>query len=165
MNQIQDQNVPQSQNPIDIVPGLKVFDDSKGEFKDLTQEEVAKRIAEVDAERNTPHKEVYLSEQETNEMILRLQNSAKEADKLIDHTINRNFHKLMVGGKILLIPEGKLPHPLMQCPCGSEESFMQCCMKANYHDPLLPYSQMKPGRNDPCFCNSGKKFKKCCGAT
>lgn len=21
-----------------------------------------------------------------------------------------------------------------------------------------------PGRNDPCSCGSGKKFKKCCGA-
>ncbi|HKG77504.1 MAG TPA: SEC-C metal-binding domain-containing protein, partial [Beijerinckiaceae bacterium] len=21
----------------------------------------------------------------------------------------------------------------------------------------------KVGRNDPCFCGSGKKFKKCCG--
>jgi uncharacterized protein len=21
-----------------------------------------------------------------------------------------------------------------------------------------------PGRNDPCTCDSGKKFKKCCGA-
>ncbi|EAQ7687668.1 hypothetical protein D5693_22430, partial [Salmonella enterica] len=20
----------------------------------------------------------------------------------------------------------------------------------------------RPGRNDPCFCGSGKKFKKCC---
>jgi len=24
---------------------------------------------------------------------------------------------------------------------------------------------MKPGRNDPCRCNSGKKFKHCCGST
>ena len=24
---------------------------------------------------------------------------------------------------------------------------------------------MKPGRNDPCPCGSGKKYKKCCGAT
>jgi hypothetical protein len=23
---------------------------------------------------------------------------------------------------------------------------------------------MKTGRNDPCPCGSGKKFKKCCGA-
>ncbi|WP_308772401.1 SEC-C metal-binding domain-containing protein, partial [uncultured Bilophila sp.] len=22
----------------------------------------------------------------------------------------------------------------------------------------------KPGRNDPCPCGSGKKYKKCCGA-
>ena len=24
-------------------------------------------------------------------------------------------------------------------------------------------SQLKIGRNDPCVCNSGKKYKKCCG--
>lgn len=23
---------------------------------------------------------------------------------------------------------------------------------------------MKPGRNDPCHCGSGKKYKKCCSA-
>ena len=26
------------------------------------------------------------------------------------------------------------------------------------------YEQPKPGRNDPCPCGSGKKYKKCCGA-
>ncbi len=26
------------------------------------------------------------------------------------------------------------------------------------------YAEGKPGRNDPCFCGSGKKYKKCCGA-
>ena len=25
------------------------------------------------------------------------------------------------------------------------------------------YARRQPGRNDPCFCGSGKKFKKCCG--
>lgn len=25
-------------------------------------------------------------------------------------------------------------------------------------------SQAKVGRNDPCICNSGKKYKKCCAA-
>ncbi|EGR3250064.1 hypothetical protein DLH78_25640, partial [Vibrio parahaemolyticus] len=24
-------------------------------------------------------------------------------------------------------------------------------------------SSLKVGRNDPCICGSGKKFKKCCG--
>ena len=26
-----------------------------------------------------------------------------------------------------------------------------------------PISNLKVGRNDPCICGSGKKFKKCCG--
>ncbi len=32
-------------------------------------------------------------------------------------------------------------------------------------DPRLnqPVNQLKVGRNDPCICGSGKKFKKCCG--
>ena len=29
---------------------------------------------------------------------------------------------------------------------------------------LEPRVAPKPGRNDPCPCGSGKKFKKCCGA-
>jgi len=28
---------------------------------------------------------------------------------------------------------------------------------------LFPHPPRKLGRNDPCPCNSGKKFKKCCG--
>lgn len=26
------------------------------------------------------------------------------------------------------------------------------------------YKKVKVGRNDPCPCGSGKKYKKCCGA-
>jgi len=29
-------------------------------------------------------------------------------------------------------------------------------------DPLQ--AKTEPGRNDPCPCGSGKKYKKCCGA-
>ena len=29
--------------------------------------------------------------------------------------------------------------------------------------PLQPATSMKVGRNDPCPCGSGRKFKKCCG--
>jgi uncharacterized protein len=30
----------------------------------------------------------------------------------------------------------------------------------------VPYrAEIKPGRNDPCPCGSGRKYKKCCGAT
>ena len=26
----------------------------------------------------------------------------------------------------------------------------------------IPHGGKKPGRNDPCPCGSGKKFKRCC---
>ena len=31
-------------------------------------------------------------------------------------------------------------------------------------NPPQPVKSEKIGRNDPCPCGSGKKFKKCCGA-
>ena len=35
----------------------------------------------------------------------------------------------------------------------------------HHHGPEQPYRRETPklGRNDPCFCGSGKKFKKCHG--
>lgn len=36
----------------------------------------------------------------------------------------------------------------------------------HHHDPVVTYRRetAKIGRNDPCHCGSGKKFKKCHGA-
>lgn len=31
-------------------------------------------------------------------------------------------------------------------------------------DPPVRHEVRKTGRNEPCTCGSGKKFKKCCGA-
>ncbi|HWJ76707.1 MAG TPA: HEAT repeat domain-containing protein [Niallia sp.] len=31
----------------------------------------------------------------------------------------------------------------------------------NFHEPIR--NEIKVGRNDPCLCGSGKKYKKCCG--
>jgi len=40
-------------------------------------------------------------------------------------------------------------------------------MKNKSEKPAEPYRRKtsKVGRNDPCPCGSGKKYKKCCGAT
>ena len=40
------------------------------------------------------------------------------------------------------------------------------CTHDHEHAGPRPYvrEQPKVGRNDPCVCGSGKKFKKCCGA-
>jgi SWIM/SEC-C metal-binding protein len=32
-------------------------------------------------------------------------------------------------------------------------------------NPPLPAQSKRIGRNDPCPCGSGKKYKKCCGAS
>jgi SWIM/SEC-C metal-binding protein len=32
-------------------------------------------------------------------------------------------------------------------------------------NPPLPAQSVKFGRNDPCPCGSGQKFKKCCGSS
>jgi len=31
------------------------------------------------------------------------------------------------------------------------------------HADFTDYGKPKIGRNDPCFCGSGKKYKRCCG--
>ncbi len=37
---------------------------------------------------------------------------------------------------------------------------------AHHHEPATPFRRDAPklGRNDPCFCGSGRKYKKCHGA-
>jgi SWIM/SEC-C metal-binding protein len=32
-------------------------------------------------------------------------------------------------------------------------------------NPTKPVQSIKIGRNDPCPCGSGKKYKKCCGSS
>ena len=43
---------------------------------------------------------------------------------------------------------------------------MQMPEDAEDDEPQIPYQResAKIGRNDPCPCGSGKKYKKCCGA-
>ena len=37
-------------------------------------------------------------------------------------------------------------------------------VNGNTNPPVEQRHVEKIGRNDPCFCGSGKKYKKCCGA-
>jgi len=40
-----------------------------------------------------------------------------------------------------------------------------CCSEPSCCGPRIPFTRVIPkvGRNDPCPCGNGKKFKKCCG--
>lgn len=45
------------------------------------------------------------------------------------------------------------------------ESSSSCCSQSSCCAPEKPMIRetAKVGRNDPCPCDSGQKFKKCCG--
>ena len=37
------------------------------------------------------------------------------------------------------------------------------CNHDHHHHHQMPVRKVqRPGRNEPCHCNSGKKYKKCC---
>ncbi|MFT2098909.1 SEC-C metal-binding domain-containing protein [Marinomonas sp. 2405UD66-6] len=40
-----------------------------------------------------------------------------------------------------------------------------CCSSSSCCAPVAPVKRDQPkiGRNDPCICGNGKKYKKCCG--
>jgi preprotein translocase subunit SecA len=58
----------------------------------------------------------------------------------------------------LIHPEAPIPQEPTQ------ENINQVAPPANFHKPSpIQSSQEKVGRNDPCPCGSGKKYKKCCG--
>ncbi|WP_428239598.1 SEC-C metal-binding domain-containing protein [Gynuella sp.] len=42
-----------------------------------------------------------------------------------------------------------------------------CCSNSDCCAPQNPITRAAPkvGRNDPCPCGNGRKFKKCCGLT
>lgn len=56
------------------------------------------------------------------------------------------------------------PHePGIDYPAG--ESCPFCPFWSTHRRAVLQLTtRQNPGRNDPCACGSGKKFKKCCGA-
>jgi preprotein translocase subunit SecA len=52
------------------------------------------------------------------------------------------------------------------CGCGHDHDHGHHHHGHHHHTPVQTLRRAGPkiGRNDPCICNSGKKFKKCCGA-
>lgn len=57
---------------------------------------------------------------------------------------------------------------LVAPPVAEEEGHVHgpgCQHHHHHHAAQLPFvrAQPKVGRNDPCLCGSGQKFKKCCG--
>ncbi|MDG1687910.1 MAG: SEC-C metal-binding domain-containing protein [Gammaproteobacteria bacterium] len=54
---------------------------------------------------------------------------------------------------------------IQEFPTYIEEPASSCCSDDSCCGPQTPVTRDAPkiGRNDPCVCGSGRKFKKCCG--
>jgi tetratricopeptide (TPR) repeat protein len=62
-----------------------------------------------------------------------------------------------------LNPPKKTPIPPKPAPSLAKETQARHEDLENVHPPKSPLGTQKVGRNEPCPCGSGKKFKKCCG--
>lgn len=114
-----------------------------------------KNVTQADANsiQNKVHDFLNNTSTEPGEEGASLQAAKDKLDAELDQIINKPEDEKISLGKCTLCPKDavvvtKGGHPL--------------CARCN--DPItLPRRVAKePGRNDPCVCGSGKKYKKCC---
>jgi preprotein translocase subunit SecA len=82
-------------------------------------------------------------------------------DRIKSEIIDRTFRAFVVSEKMQpAIPVGQVLHPSVS-PFGSRQ---QALPSSEEQQPAF-YKRQTPkvGRNDPCPCGSGRKYKKCCG--
>ncbi len=78
-------------------------------------------------------------------------------DKVISN-IRENTAKIMLNGKVEKVKVNNKPQPQQTVASkAAEES------RKSKIDKTVVNKEKKVGRNDPCTCGSGKKYKNCCG--
>ena len=60
-------------------------------------------------------------------------------------------------------PEVMIPY-LVETLYRCQNGLPRIAMDTPWDGPMQPVVKLKIGRNSPCPCGSGRKFKKCCGA-
>ena len=93
-------------------------------------------------------------EDEAAEMIFKLQPARQER-------VSGVFSR---GSQQMVHPEGSSARPAEPRPgLGDDEEMSSAGEKASRPVATVRNTESKVGRNDPCPCGSGKKYKKCCG--
>jgi preprotein translocase subunit SecA len=87
-----------------------------------------------------------------------LQRMLQSAARRPQRTVHEDVHVLGGGGQL---PAG-LP-PGVEVPAAAAAGFEQAVQEALPVAEPVRRDLPKVGRNDPCPCGSGKKYKKCCG--
>jgi hypothetical protein len=88
----------------------------------------------------------------------------RAANPALADTLRHRHHQLkQLARRRMSQPPPKRPRSLPP----SEETVLDDAVEewlSQPPDPRVVRALARPGRNDPCPCGSGKKFKKCCGA-
>lgn len=79
-------------------------------------------------------------------------------------TKNIDDHKTLVSFEARFTQRGKEQHHREQSLFEHENGKWRFVTGDQLKNPTVRYDSPRPGRNDPCPCGSGKKYKKCCGA-
>ncbi len=89
----------------------------------------------------------------------------KQIDNRQKQQILMRAQKAFLGGKNPVLPKEKVKERIHSAtPAGSEKSSSKATNSVEETAPgnVFHRTESKVGRNDPCPCGSGKKYKKCC---
>lgn len=92
---------------------------------------------------------------------LKASNDFKTFDENSEIVLDIDFEKLFFN---MLVAEAQYLYTLEEWEDVLDEVTRIGILQAYKKSKIVVREQPKVGRNDPCPCGSGKKYKKCCGA-
>lgn len=92
---------------------------------------------------------------------LKTSNDFKTFDENSEIVLDIDFEKLFFN---MLVAEAQYLYTLEEWEDVLDEVTRIGILQAYKKSKIVVREQPKVGRNDPCPCGSGKKYKKCCGA-
>lgn len=92
---------------------------------------------------------------------LKASNDFKTFDENSEIVLDTDFEKLFFN---MLVAEAQYLYTLEEWEDVLDEVTRIGILQAYKKSKIVVREQPKVGRNDPCPCGSGKKYKKCCGA-
>lgn len=121
---------------------------TKGTFKELTEKYEADPV-------------IFMGFLDGIETSLNNSNDFMNFDESSEITLDIDFEKLFYN---MFVAEAKHLYTLPEWEDVLDEVTRISILQAYKKSKIVVREQPKIGRNDPCPCGSGKKYKKCCGA-
>ena len=121
---------------------------TKGTFKELAEKYEADSV-------------IFMGFLDGIDTSLKTSNDFKTFDENSEIVLDIDFEKLFFN---MLVAEAQYLYTLEEWEDVLDEVTRIGILQAYKKSKIVVREQPKVGRNDPCPCGSGKKYKKCCGA-